>query len=87
MWELRILDSATRDLARVDAVVARRIVSRLRWLAESMDEIKPEALTGNLAGFYKLRAGDSCCLRGCTHSEQIILIHLDGHRREIYRDR
>jgi mRNA interferase RelE/StbE len=87
MWELRILDSATRDLARVDAVVARRIVSRLRWLAESMDEIKPEALTGNLAGFYKLRVGDYRIVYEVAHSEQIILIHLVGHRREIYRDR
>ena len=38
--------------------VAQRIISRIQWLAEHFDEIKPELLTGTLSGFFKLRAGD-----------------------------
>jgi hypothetical protein len=45
MYQIRILDAATRELAKM--------VNRVRWLAENSDEIKPEAFTGNLAGFYK----------------------------------
>ena len=58
MYQIRIQDAAARDLARLDPTVARRIVNRIRWLAENLDDVKPEALTGDLAGFYKLRSGD-----------------------------
>ena len=47
-----------RELARLDKSIGRRIVARIAWLATNLDAIKPEALTGDLAGFYKLRMGD-----------------------------
>jgi mRNA interferase RelE/StbE len=86
MYQVRILDAATHDLTKLDAAIARRIVNRVRWLAENLDEIKPEALTGNLAGFYKLRVGDYRVVYEIVHSEQAIIVHLVGHRREIYRN-
>ena len=58
MHDLRILDAAEDDLTRLDLAVAQRIISRIQWLAEHFDEIKPELLTGTLTGFFKLRAGD-----------------------------
>ena len=85
MYQVRILAAAARDLSKLDSAVARRIVSRIRWLAENLDEIQPEALTGNLAGFYKLRAGDYRVVYEILHSVQAIVIHIVGHRREIYR--
>jgi mRNA interferase RelE/StbE len=85
VYQVRILEEAARDLAKVDTAVARRIVSRIRWLAENLDSIEPEALAGNLAGFYKLRAGDYRVVYEIVHAEQMIVIHLVGHRREIYR--
>jgi mRNA interferase RelE/StbE len=84
VYQVRILAQATRDLAKLDTAVARRIVSRIRWLAENLDEIQPEALRGNLAGLYKLRAGDYRVVYEILHSEQVIVIHAVGHRREIY---
>ena len=36
MYEIRLLDTAVQDLAKLDQAVARRIVSRLRWLGENM---------------------------------------------------
>jgi mRNA interferase RelE/StbE len=85
MYQIRILDAAAQELARLDRVVARRIVNRIRWLADNLDDIKPEALTGDLFGLYKLRIGDYRVLYELLHSEQVIVIHLIGHRREIYR--
>jgi mRNA-degrading endonuclease RelE of RelBE toxin-antitoxin system len=58
LYRIRILDAAIRELARLDKAVGRRIVERIHWLAANLDEIKPEALTGDLAGLYKRRAGD-----------------------------
>ena len=85
MYKIRILDAAERDLAQLDKPVARRIVRRIRWLAENLESVKPIALTGDLAGFYKLRVGDYRVVYEIFHSERVLVIHLIGHRSEIYR--
>jgi mRNA interferase RelE/StbE len=85
MYRIRILEAATRELARLDKPVGRRIVERINWLAANLDSIMPEALTGDLSGLYKLRVGDYRILYEILHDEQIIVIHEIGHRREIYR--
>ena len=85
MYQIRILDAAARDLARLDPAVARRIVNRIRWFAENLADLKPEALTADLAGLYKLRVGDHRVVYEILHSEETIVVHLIGHRREIYR--
>ncbi len=87
MHRICILDTATRELAQLDKPVGRRIIERIRWLAANLDQIKPEALTGNLAGLYKLRAGDYCVVYEIVHDEQMVVIHAIGHRKEIYRKR
>jgi mRNA interferase RelE/StbE len=86
MYEIRIQEAAVRELGRLDTAVGRRIVSRIRWLAENLDDLKPEGLTGELAGFYKLRVGDYRVIYEILRVEQIIVVHLIGHRREIYRN-
>jgi mRNA interferase RelE/StbE len=85
MYRIRILDAAARELTRLDTPVGRRISRRINWLAENLDDIQPEALTGDLAGLFKLRAGDYRILYETLREEQTIIIHLIGHRREIYR--
>ena len=85
MYRIHILDAAARELARLDKPVGRRVVKRIRWLAANLDDLTPESLTGDLAGFYKLRAGDYRVLYEILHEEQTIVIHQIGHRREVYR--
>ena len=85
MYQIRILDVAERELAQLDKTVGRRIVKRIRWLAENIENVKPMPLTGDLAGFYKLRVGDYRVVYEILHVEQMLVIHLIGHRREIYR--
>jgi mRNA interferase RelE/StbE len=85
MYRIRILESAARELGRLDKPVGRRVSRRINWLAENLDDLQPEALTGDLAGLFKLRAGDYRILYEILREEQTITIHLIGHRREIYR--
>ncbi len=85
MYQIRILEAAARDLERLDKQVSRRIVGRIRWLAENLAHIQMEALTGDLSGLYKLRVGNYRVVYEVLHEEQLILIHLIGHRRDIYR--
>jgi len=87
MYHIRILDEATRELAQLDKQVGRRIVARIYWLAANLDSLKPEALVGDLSGFYKFRVGDYRILYEILADEQTIVTHQIGHRREVYRRR
>ena len=84
MYHIRILEPASRELARLDKPIGRRIVERIHWLAANFDDIRPEALTGDLIGLHKLRVGDYRIYE-IVHNEKTIVIHAVGHRREIYR--
>ena len=84
-YKVRMLDSAAHELARLDRQIGRRIVKRIYWLAENLNIVRPVALKGDLAGFYRLRVGDYRVVYEILHGERAIVIHLVGHRREIYR--
>ena len=87
MYRIRVLETAARELARLDKPVGQRLVERIRWLAANPEAIGREALTDDLAGLYKLRVGDYRVLYEILHDEQTIVIHAIGHRRDIYRKR
>ena len=57
----------------------------MNWLAANLDAIRLEALTGDLAGLYKLRVGDYRVIYEVLWDEETIVIHAIGHRREVYR--
>ncbi len=86
-YSVRILRAATRELERLDKVLARRITERIRWLAENFDAINPEALTSEWAGLFKLRVGNYRVVYEVFHAERLLIVHMIGHRREIYRNR
>lgn len=81
MYEVLILDDAESDLESLDRLVARRIVRRVGWLAEHLDDINPNLLSGRLSGFFKLRVGDYRVIYRVIK----IVIHRVGHQREVYR--
>ncbi|SEH06179.1 type II toxin-antitoxin system RelE family toxin [Candidatus Venteria ishoeyi] len=85
MYQIRILDEATNELSRLDKTVAKQIAKRITWLAENFDNIRPEPLSANLAGFYKLRVGDYRVVYEVFDTERCLIIHKIGHRREVYR--
>lgn len=76
---------AITDLEKLDRVIAQRIVEKIKWLAENFNNITPQALTGDMKGFFKLRMGYYRVIYTISQLENIITIHLIGHRREIYR--
>jgi mRNA interferase RelE/StbE len=87
MYRVRLLDTASKDLAKLDKPVARRIVDRVHRLAENLTDTDLEALTGHFEGLFKLRVGDYRIVYELIHDERLIMIHAIGHRREIYRKR
>jgi len=87
MYRLRILQTATRELERLDKPVARRIVERINWLAANLDDIRPEPYKGDLTGLNKFRVGDYRVVYEILYDEKMIVIHQVGHRSEVYRKR
>lgn len=85
MYRVHILEAASQDLARLDKPIGRRIVQRINWLAANLNVVRLEALSGELAGLYKLRVGDYRVIYEVLWHEETIVIHAIGHRREIYQ--
>ncbi|MDQ7054500.1 MAG: type II toxin-antitoxin system RelE/ParE family toxin [candidate division KSB1 bacterium] len=86
-YKVHILKAAIRDLEHLDRSIGRRIVKRIHWLAANIEAIRPEALSGDLAGLFKLRVGDYKVIYEILSDEKTIIIHAIGHRRDIYRKR
>lgn len=71
-------------LERLTPVIRERVVSKIEWLAENLDRIIPQQLTGNLASFYKLRISDYRVIYDFSTEETVLRIDRVGHRSEIY---
>jgi len=87
MYQIRILETAVRDLERIDKSAGSRIVKRIRWLAANMGNIRPQPLKENLSNLYKFRVGDYRIIYEILADEETIVIHFIGHRKEIYKKR
>jgi mRNA interferase RelE/StbE len=76
---------AERDISQLDKAVAQRLLNRIKWLTENIDHTRLEALQGKRwKGLFKLRVGDYRVLFAVNHGRKLIIVHLVGHRREIY---
>jgi len=85
MYQVDFTSNAESDLARLDAQIAQRVLNKLQWLAENFDVIKPEPLTGQWQGVYKLRVGDYRVLYTYDQQKQKLIVHFVRHRREVYK--
>lgn len=85
MYRVHILEAATRELTQIDKPIGHRIVERINWLSTNLENIRPEALTDDFSGLFKLRVGDYRVLYEVLHDSKQIVIHAIGHRKEIYR--
>ncbi len=84
-YKVELCPEAADDLRHLDKAVAQRVLRRLRWLSENIEGVTPEPLTAEWKGLFKLRVGSYRVLYTVSQEEQVISIHLIGHRRDIYR--
>ena len=85
MYTVQLLDEAINELACLDKPIAKRIIKKIKWLAENIENIQPEGLTGELAGLYKLRVGSYRIIYEILEDENLIIIYAIGHRSKIYK--
>lgn len=85
MYRVDFTPDAEAAFARLDTLIAQRVLKKLRSLAENFDTIKPESLTGEWQGVFKLRVGDYRALYTFDRTKQKITVHFVKHRREVYK--
>lgn len=86
-WTIRLLESAKRDLRKLDSKTANRILDFLHRRLASLDSPRNlgEPLGGNLRGHWRYRVGDYRIICNIEDSQLVVLVIEIGHRREIYR--
>lgn len=84
-YTVEFTSDAFNDLRKIDKETAQRILHKINWLALNYDSIVAEPLKGNLKYLYKLRLGSWRVLYSVNPAQNVITIHLVGHRKDIYK--
>jgi mRNA interferase RelE/StbE len=79
------MPQASNELRRIDKPIAQRILHKLKWLSQNFSDLTANKLTGELRGFYKLRVGSYRVIYTANQEEHMLVVHLIGHCRDIYR--
>ena len=87
-WRIEFDAGATKELRKLDRVVAKRITAFLkeRVLASGDPRSLGEALKGSKLGeFWKYRVGDYRIICALEDDRLCVLVVRIGNRREVYR--
>lgn len=76
-------EDAMEDLQSLDTAVSMRILNKISWPSQRLDNITPEPLSADFSGTYKLRIGDWRVVY--TIEIDVIVIQAIGHRRDVYK--
>ena len=74
-----------KDVERLDKTIAQRVLQKIKWLSENFEAIVPEPLKGKWKGKFKLRVGDYRVVYNVNNDAGFIMVHLIGHRRDVYK--
>lgn len=83
-YELEILPKALKKLSELDPSISTRILDKLAWLSENIEDLTPLPLSGDLAGLYKLYIGVYRAIYKIDNSKKIVTVHKVGHRKDVY---
>jgi mRNA interferase RelE/StbE len=86
--ELSVSESADRELGKLDAQQAKRILRFLHQRVAKLDDPRSigEALHGSRLGeFWKYRLGDYRLIGKIEDDRLVVLVLRVGQRKEIYR--
>lgn len=85
-WRIEIDKDVQRYMGKLDRQVAKRITSKLREISQLEDPRSAgKALTGNLAGLWRYRAGDWRIVCDIEDDVLVVLVVDVGHRSAVYR--
>lgn len=82
-YELRVKESAKKELRQIARTDLRRIVARIEGLGANPRPAGCEKLAGEIA--YRIRQGDYRIIYTIDDEVRVVEIVKIGHRREVYR--
>ena len=84
-YQVNFSHEAESSLGRLDKQIAQRILDRIKWLSEHVEDVNYKALTRNLKRAFKLRVGDYRIIYESKYNTACLTILLIGHRSDIYK--
>lgn len=88
VWQIKLSQTAEKQLAKLDRQVSRRIILFLRERVATLTDPRSigEALKGGDVGeFWKYRVGDWRLICEIRDKQILITVLSLGNRREVYR--
>ena len=83
-YTVRFTNEAASDLARLDRLVAKRILKKIKWMSQNLEVVTPIPLHGSLNNKYKLVVGDWRVVYDLNSEPRLIVILFVGHRSAVY---
>lgn len=87
-WKIELQHDAQRDIDKLDALVAKRILRFLHQRISVLDNPRSigQALAGSTLGnYWRYRVGDYRIVCDIQDKKVVVLVLRVGHRREVYR--
>ena len=85
MYKVVYTKTFEKDISRLDATVAKRIVVKILELSSGSRNFQPIKYSPKgLEKLFKLRVGDWRILFWLDHKEKIIILYTVEHRSKIY---
>ncbi len=84
-YALEILPDAREDIKKLDKKIAKRIVNKMQWVAENVNEVQHYALQGEeWKGYFRWRIGDYRAIYALDHEGRLVILAVVGHRSKVY---
>jgi mRNA interferase RelE/StbE len=84
-YSVRFSTEAEAAIGRLDKRSAQRMLDRIKWLCQHVDDVEHVALSGHLRRAFKLRVGDYRVIYELNRRANVLTVRDIGHRSEVYR--
>ena len=86
-WRIEYLQSARKDVQKLDSQTRHRLRNYLEQRVAKLDDPRQlgKALQGRHAGLWRYRVGDYRLVCQLRDEALVVLVVRVGHRREVYR--
>jgi mRNA interferase RelE/StbE len=85
VYEAAFHPDAVEDLKGLDKSVRQRILDKIHWLLEHVEEMRHTPPTAQWAGMYRLRVGDYRVVYEIDRPQGRVIIYAVGDRHDIYK--
>ncbi len=83
-WQIKLTPAAEKQLGKLDAQAARRILFFLKDKVAQDPRASGKPLQGSLREFWRYRVGDYRILAKIHNDQLLVLVVQIGHRSKVY---